>query len=65
MDRFECIQYLIDRACTGSEWQEAGMFLAIQEVMSPASEDKFGPLGLGRDEKVAWLEDLLGQARNY
>jgi hypothetical protein len=64
MDRLECIQYLLDNACTGSEWEEAGMFTAIREVMSPRSGHHFGPGGSGDDEKVAWLNDLLEQARS-
>ena len=68
MDRLECIQYLLDNAHTGSEWEEAGMFTAIREVMSPAADTWFKPStpehGVELEPKIAWLNELLEQARS-
>ena len=65
MDRLDCIQYLLSNAHTGSEWEEAGMFTAIREVMSPASDAWFKSLehGVELEPKIAWLNELLEQAR--
>ena len=34
MDTLEAIQYLCAHAATGSEWKEAGMWNAVQDVVS-------------------------------
>jgi hypothetical protein len=59
MTRLDCIEYLVDNACHGSEWQESGMFSAVEEVVrAPASafEDP-------RDVVEAWLDTLIENAR--
>jgi len=61
MTRLEAIQHLIQEACNGSEWQEAGMWAATCEVMA-ASESQFEGT---YDEVGAWLETLIERARNY
>ena len=61
MTRLEAIQYLIQEGGCGSEWQEAGMWAAVHEVMS-ASESQFEGT---YDEVGAWLEKLIENARNF
>ena len=60
MDRLACVQYLCDNGVAGSEWQEAGMWDAVQDVMS-ASLSAFDDT----DEGVRrWLDALIERARN-
>ena len=58
MSRLECIQYLIDNGVGGSEWEEAGMWNAVQEVMG-ASEEAFEAPPVAVE---AWLDTLIERA---
>lgn len=60
MTRLEAIQYLIQEGCYNSEWQEAGMWNAVCEVMA-ATESQFEGT---YDEVGTWLETLIEAARN-
>lgn len=60
MTRLEAIEYLIQEGCNNGEWQEAGMWNAVQEVMA-ASESQFEGT---YDEVGIWLETLIERARN-
>jgi hypothetical protein len=60
MSRLECIQYLIDNGVGGSEWQEAGMWNAVQEVMR-RDDVFFEPPA---EVTQVWMDDLIERARN-
>ena len=61
MSRLACIQYLIDNGVFSSEWQEAGMWNAVQHVMGrPDARFETVP----QAEMEAWLDSMIEYARS-
>ena len=59
MSRDAAIQYLYDNRHAGSEWQEAGMWHAVCEVIQAGQEAFESEVAC-----KAWLDKLLGDAKN-
>jgi hypothetical protein len=55
MDQLEAIKYLIEHSVFGNEWQGAGMFTAVEKVMSHK----------GNYITKYFLDKLLKEAEDY
>lgn len=60
MDRLECIRYILNSKYI----PEGSKLLAIEEVMSPGADWRFGMLGSSEDEKKAWMEEPFEDRAN-